>query len=204
MWTPSLRTTGAPSRASSGPFSPGGHRRIGFLGFRKPAFSSVAERFEGYLAALEAAGLADPTLVRWLPEEAGRDDAMLGDLVADAILALRHGSAPVTALVCAEDGLGCAAVPACERLGLALPADLEIAAFSDWHPMTLRTPWNVRRLVQRKYDLGAAAAGLLLDRLASPGRPTEVVRVPADIIPADADYNGFASPTAILAKEGTF
>ena len=182
----------------------GGHRRIGFLGFRKPAFSSVAERFEGYFAALEAAGLADPALVRWLPEEAGRDDAMLGDLVADAILALRHGSAPVTALVCAEDGLGCAAVPACERLGLALPADLEIAAFSDWHPMTLRTPWNVRRLVQRKYDLGAAAAGLLLDRLASPGRPTEVVRVPADIIPADADYNGFASPTAILAKEGTF
>ena len=179
-----------------------GHRRIGFLGYRKPGFSSVEERFEGYKSAMAEAGFGDPGFVRWLPEEAGRDESMAGQLVHDAILALRHGPEPITALLCAEDGLGCAAVPACERLGLELPADLELATFIDWHPMTLRTPWNVRRLTQRKYDLGHAAAGLLLDRIASPGRSFETVRIAADLIPTDADFQEPASPTAFLAKEG--
>ena len=179
-----------------------GHTRIGFLGYHKPAFTSVTERFEGYRDALTGAGLGDPALVRWLPAESGADEAMAAQLVEDAILGLRHGADPITALLCAEDGLGCAAVPACERLGITLPDDLELATFIDWHPMTLRTPWNVRRLVQRKYDLGYAAAGLLLDRIASPGRPFETLRIAADIIPTDADFQEPASPTAILAKVG--
>ena len=179
-------------------FVQGGHRRIGFLGYHKPAFSSVAERFDGYRKAMAEAGLADEGLVRWLPEEAGRVDAIAGQMVQDAILALRHGDAGITALFCVEDGLGCAAMPACERLGLELPNDLQIATFSDWHPMTLRTPWNVRRVVQRKYDLGHAAIGLLLARIASPGRPFETVRVEADIIPADEDFK--ESPSSMTAS----
>lgn len=178
-----------------------GHRRIGFLGIHKPAFSSVVERHEGYRAAMAEAGLDDEGWVRWLPEGLNAAPPIFEQIVRDTILALRHGDAGITALFCVEDGLGCAAVLACERLGIALPAELEIATFIDWHPMTLRTPWNVRRLTQRKYDLGHAAAGLLLDRIASPGRPIETVRVEADIIPADADFQEpSASLTAIKPK----
>ena len=182
-----------------------GHRRVGFLGVQKLAFSSVVERHQGYEDAMDAAGLADEELVRWLPEGADRDAPMFQRLVRDAILGMRHGAAPASALFCVEDGLGCAAVLACERLGVVLPTDLEIATYIDWHPMTLQTPWNVRRIVQRKYDLGHAAAGLLLDRIASPGRSHRTIRVEADIIPADADFQeSLASPTAIQAptKEG--
>lgn len=164
-----------------------GHRRIGLLGFHRPFYTSVQERYEGYREAMVRAGLNYSDLVRWLPDDSGGASDMSKQLVQDAVLALRYGPDPITALLCVEDGAGCAAVLACERLGIQLPGDLELSTFIDWHPMTLRTPWNVRRIVQRKYDLGHAAAGLLLDRIASPKRPFETVRIDADIIPADAD-----------------
>lgn len=180
-----------------------GHRRVGFLSFDKRRFTSVVERFEGYREALEARGLFDESLVRWLPEGFDRTDSF-GQIVQDTIYALTGSSGGITALFCVEDGLGCAAVPACQRLGIEIPTALELATYIDWHPMTLRTPWNVRRIVQRKYDLGQAAASLLLDRIASPRRPFEAVRIEAEIIPADADLQrSFASPTAIHPGQRT-
>jgi len=171
-----------------------GHRRIGFIGLHKPTFSSVVERHEGYCDAMTEAGLNAEEFVRWLPEVVNLSAAMIDRLVQDTILGLVHGSEPITALFCVEDCLGCSAVLGCNRLGINLPTDLEIATFIDWHPMTLHSPWNVRRIVQRKYDLGYAAAGLLLDRIASPGRPPRTVLVDADINPFDADLK---EPTSI-------
>lgn len=182
-----------------------GHRRIGFIGIYKPAFSSVLERRAGYQGAMAAAGLDPEELVRWLPEGTNPYPWMLERLVRDTILGLRHQAEPITALFCVEDSIGCAAVVGCERLGIELPTDLEIATFIDWHPMTLHKPWNVRRIVQRKYDLGHAAAGLLLDRIASPERPYRTVRVEVDIIPVDLDYQSSSSPSvtdSYSTKEG--
>lgn len=182
-----------------------GHRRIGFVGLYKPTFSSVLERLEGYQSGMKAAGLDGEELIRWIPEDAGHHQWMLERLVRDTILGLRHEAEPITALFCVEDSIGCASVVGCERLNIDLPTDLEIATFIDWHPMTLHKPWNVRRIVQRKYDLGYAAAGLLLDRIASPDRPSRTVRVEADIIPVDMDYQSSMSPSlseSYLTKEG--
>jgi len=172
-----------------------GHRSIGFIGLYKPAYSSVVERHEGYRDALVTAGLDPEELVRWLPEGSTFSQPIFERIVQDTILGLRHGTEPITALFCVEDSLGCAAVVACDRLGLDIPADLEVATFIDWHPMTLKRPWNIRRIVQRKYELGHAAADLLLDRIASPGRPQRNVRIGADINPADADFQETASLT---------
>lgn len=182
-----------------------GHRRIAFLGLYKPSFSSVMERHAGYREAMEAAGLDPDELVRWLPDGSNEVAGIFERLVRDTIFALRHGPEPVTALFCVEDSLGCASVVASDRLGIDLPTELEIATFIDWHPMTLHQPWNVRRIVQRKYDLGYAAAGLLLDRIASPGRATQTVRIEADMFPADADFQGAGSPAVFdptPTKEG--
>jgi DNA-binding LacI/PurR family transcriptional regulator len=173
-----------------------GHRDIAFLSFHKPSFSSVVERHEGYREALAEAGLNPDSLIRWLPDGVDRSGPIFAQLVRDTITALRHEKNPVTALFCVEDGVGCAAVSACEQLRVNLPDDLEIATFNDWHPMTLRTPWNVHRLVQRKYELGQAAAALLLERIASPGGPLQAIRIPADFILADAGLEeSFASLT---------
>lgn len=172
-----------------------GHRRIGFLGLYKETFSSVMERHQGYRDGMIEAGLDPDELVRWLPDGCDTQSRMFERLVRDTILGLRHEDRPVTAIFCTEDCLGCAAVVACENLGISYPTELEIATFIDWHPMTLRKPWNVRRIVQRKYELGHAAAGLLLDRIASPKRPHKTVLIGVEIIPADADFSEAASPT---------
>ncbi|MGV3617358.1 MAG: substrate-binding domain-containing protein [Fimbriimonas sp.] len=163
-----------------------GHRDIGFLSFHKPTFTSVAERLAGYQAALAEAGIPNEELLRWLPEGIYESPTIFNQLVRDTITALRHGRNPATAIFCVEDALGCAAVAAGEQLEISLPDELEIATFHDWHPMTLRTPWNVHRLVQRKYEMGQAAASLLLDRIANPGRPAQAVRVAAGLFLADA------------------
>jgi len=172
-----------------------GHRKIGFLGLHKPTFNSVTDRHEGYVNAMTAAGLDPEALVRWLPEGANVSAQMLERLVHDAILGLRHGAEPMTALFCVEDCLGCAAVVACDKLGVDIPSDLEIATFIDWHPMTLHRPWDIRRIVQRKYEIGYAAAGLLLDRIASPARPPRSVLIGADINPSDTDFQETVSLT---------
>lgn len=104
-----------------------------------------------------------------------------------------------------EDCLGCAAVVACDKLGVGIPYDLEIATFIDWHPMTLHRPWDIRRIVQRKYDLGYTAAGLLLERIASPAGPPKSVLIGADINPSDMDFKEAVSLTATnvdLTNEG--
>lgn len=174
----------------------GGHRRIGFMSLHKPTYSSVIERHEGYRDAMQAAGLDHEELVRWLPASSDSNQPIFERLVHDTILGLRHGADPITALFCGEDSLGCAAIVASDKLGIAIPSDLEIATFIDWHPMTLHRPWSVRRIVQRKYDIGHAAADMLLDRIASPGRPTKIVRIEADINPTDADFQEPAPTTA--------
>jgi len=164
-----------------------GHRRIGFLSFDKFQFNSVEERFEGYREALGTAGLAEsPELIRWLPIGSDVKMSVFHQLVHDSLFTLRHMEDPITALFCVEDQIGCAVVPVCERLEMALPGDLEVATFHDWHPMTLRTPWNVHRIVQRKRQMGHEAASLLLDRIASPQRAPETRLVDADFILADA------------------
>lgn len=173
-----------------------GHRDIGFISFHKPSFSSVVERHEGYRESMMEAGLSPDDLVRWLPEGVYQTPQIFNQLVKDTILALRNGKNPITALFCVEDALGCGATLAGEHLRIGIPDELEVATFHDWHPMTLRTPWNVHRLVQRKYELGHAAATLLLDRIANPGQPARDVRVMADLILADAGLQeSFASMT---------
>jgi len=172
-----------------------GHRRIGFIGLYKPSYSSVVARHEGYRDAMIEAGLDPDELVRWLPDNATLPAPNFERLVQDAILGLRHGSDPITALFCVEDSLGCASVVACDKLNIGIPYDLEIATFIDWHPMTLHRPWNIRRIVQRKYDLGYAAADLLLNRIASPSSPVRTVFIEADINPSDTDFQEAVSPT---------
>jgi hypothetical protein len=49
----------------------------------------------------------------------------------------------------------------------------------------LRTPWCVHRIVPRSYDLGKAAAELLIERLSGARSEPKVLRLRADFASAD-------------------
>ncbi len=172
-----------------------GHRRIGFMSFHKPTFSSVQDRYAGYRGAMRGMGHPDETsdeLTRWFPIASDHVRPVFERLVQDALASLRSGREPITALFCVEDSVARAAILACERLGIELPRDLEIVTFSNWLPDSLGRPWNIHRIAQDHYGIGVAAAKLLLERIDDPAGERRIVRVPAHLVLADA---GLDSPT---------
>jgi DNA-binding LacI/PurR family transcriptional regulator len=178
-----------------------GHRRIGFMSFLKPTFSSVQERYEGYRKAMVSLGHDDETiheLTRWFPIASDHVRPVFERLVQDALGSLRSGPEPITALFCVEDSFARSAILACERLGIELPGELEIVTFSNWLPDALGRPWNIHRIAQDHYGIGLAAAQLLLERIEDPRGERRTVRVPAQLFLADA---GLDSPPLAPRRE---
>lgn len=164
-----------------------GHRRIGFFSFHKPDFSTVAERHSAYRLALAEVGVEDVSeLTRWFPRELDTNPQGFIQATYDALFTLMNQKDPITALFCVQDSFAAAALQACDRMGVSVPEDLELATFNDWPPMMLRTPWCAHRIVQRSYDIGRSAAELLLERLNGQRGEPKVVRVNADFVIADA------------------
>lgn len=164
-----------------------GHRRIAFLSFKHPYLRAVSERFEGYRQALREAGIEfTEENVRWFPRECNRDMPVYRQLVRDAVYALTQRAEGVTAMFCVEDGVALPVVESLTGLGWQVSKDVDVATFSDWSAQALDRPWNLHRLVQRKYEIGQAAADLILKRLVDRFRPPEVVRVEADFLAAGA------------------
>jgi LacI family transcriptional regulator len=150
------------------------HRRIAHLGGPQE-LSTGHLRYEGFLAAMEEAGLdADPALVRFgrtFTEPEG--ERLCDDLVTSG--------EDFTAIVAGNDlmALGCYDVFAAR--GIDCPGDISVVGFNDmpfaarFHPplTTVRIP---------HYELGAAAAELLLERLQQPDAPARQVVLPPELI----------------------
>ncbi|MEV1047605.1 LacI family DNA-binding transcriptional regulator [Streptomyces sp. NPDC049916] len=154
-----------------------GHRRIGFLG-NPPALYTGAERFRGYWAAHEEAGLEpdEHHVRRGLPDVAAAERAAA---------ALLERPDPPTALFCTNNRLTQGAIRATRALG----APAALAGFDDFDladvlglPLTLAS-----------YDadeIGRRAGRLLIERMtAAPGSlplarrsvvPTELIRYGTD------------------------
>ena len=96
-----------------------GHRRIGFVGDHPTnpyGFTSSADRRDGFVAALERAGVEhDPGLERFGPH--GRDEA---GLLAESLLALPD---PPSAIFAASDLQAIGVLKAAERVGARVPED---------------------------------------------------------------------------------
>lgn len=100
-----------------------GHRRIAFVG--NLASSDLHERFLGYKAALEAAGIAlDPQLVI----ATDSDDIPGGRAGGEA---LRARGVPCTAIAAGTDLLACGVVEVLSAAGYRFPDDLAIVGFDD-------------------------------------------------------------------------
>lgn len=99
-----------------------GHTRIGHISGDLRKLSGKA-RLEGYLAALEAAGIAfEPT---WLCE--GEFQEASGYLVTQALIE----KAGVTAIFAANDSTAIGAIKAIKEMGLNVPQDISVIGFDN-------------------------------------------------------------------------
>jgi LacI family transcriptional regulator len=147
-----------------------GHRRIAFLGGGMRN-SAAAGRWAGYAAAMREAGL--PVAHYPCRTDLGEACALAAGLAADG----------PTALVCYNDSVAFGAMLGLLRAGRRPGRDIAVTGFDDiresavWHPALT----TVRVAPQ---EIGAAAARVLLDRIANPAAaprreilaPTLVVR----------------------------
>ncbi|HEU0276610.1 MAG TPA: substrate-binding domain-containing protein, partial [Rhodanobacteraceae bacterium] len=143
-----------------------GHRRIAYIkGHRQQA--SSARRFEGFRAALAAAGIAaDPAL------EAQGDFTYRSGLTAtEHLLALRD---PPTAICAGNDDMAAAAISAAHRRGLQVPRDLSVVGFDDTPIAT--TVWPELTTVHQPIaTMAASAVEILLQASAPDAEGTRIV-----------------------------
>jgi LacI family transcriptional regulator len=151
-----------------------GHRRIAHLAGPQE-ISTGRGRLEGFETAMAQAGLeVDPALVRFAraftePEGARVCDELLG------------GAAGFTAVVAGNDLLALGCYDVLERRGLECPRDLSVVGFNDM-PFADRFHPPLTTVHIPHYELGAAAADLLLERLADPAAPPRTLEVDTRLV----------------------
>ncbi|MDF1605755.1 LacI family DNA-binding transcriptional regulator [Nocardioides sp. YIM 152315] len=144
-----------------------GHRRIALF-IDETDWTTGRGRYDGYVAALGAAGVAvDPDLVvatGWDVEGSrARAVQMLG------------GRSRPTAVFAANNVLAEGAWRAIAELGLSVPGDISLVAFDDAPWMSMVTP-GVTAVAQDSVEMGAAAVRRLLARLEDPvGAPQTTI-----------------------------
>jgi LacI family transcriptional regulator len=134
-----------------------GHRRLVFLG-GKVRVRPVTDRRAGVLTAVVAAGLDSASAL----VEADLTPSAVVDAAEAAVERLLSGPAPPTGVICLNDLSALGVLGALDRLGVRVPADVSVVGFDDLRfAARLAPPLTTVRLP--KYELGRAAADLLLD-----------------------------------------
>jgi LacI family transcriptional regulator len=132
-----------------------GHERIAFLGDPE-ASTDAGERWEGFVAAHDAAGRAPA----FAAQACGFREAD-GRAAAEALLAGPHRP---TAIVAANDEIAMGVLEATRDRGLRLPDDLAITGWDDIPVARHLTP-SLTTVRQPMLDLGRRAAALLHERI---------------------------------------
>jgi LacI family transcriptional regulator len=149
----------------------GRHRRIGFLG-DLAAISTAAERFAGYVEAVERAGLSvDESLVR--RDLRGRDAARA------AVEELLRLPKPPTAIFAAQNVLGIGAFAALR--GLRRQFNVALVGFDDFPLAELLDP-GVTVVAQDPAEIGRLAAEILFRRLDGDRSPSRTHVIPTRLI----------------------
>ncbi|MEN3749822.1 LacI family DNA-binding transcriptional regulator [Sphingomonas sp. HF-S3] len=130
-----------------------GHRRIGFIR-GNPNQSSSAERYRGFLAAIEQAGLD----LKDMPVEQGYFTFRSGIVATERLL--DRSEAP-TAIFASNDDMAAAAVGVAHRRGLHVPNDLTIVGFDDTQLATTVWP-ELTTIRQPTAAMAETALNLLL------------------------------------------
>lgn len=151
-----------------------GHRRIAFLGDLE-AISTARERFAGYSAALDRAGIPlDPSLVRHDLHTRESAEAAVGALLSDA------PERRPTAIFAGQNLIAIGAIRAMRAA--ALERHIALVAFDDVELGDLLVP-GLTVVAQDPVAIGRVAAELLFARMDGERGPSQRVEVPTRLIP---------------------
>jgi DNA-binding LacI/PurR family transcriptional regulator len=143
-----------------------GFQRIGAV-IGTPDASTGAERYQGYVEAMEEHGLPIlPELVRSGPPRSPNGYALTMELLQQ--------EKPPDAIFTGNNLLTVGALRAIHDIGLRIPEDIGLAAFDEMDWMFLVKP-ALTVVMQPTYEMGRLAAELLLKRIADPDRPPQQV-----------------------------
>ena len=146
-----------------------GHRRIGVVR-GKPGISSTTERFDGYVAALAARGIAlDPGLVL--------DGDSNTDVAEREVRRLMSSADRPTALVSMNNAMTIGTLKAVNSLGLSIPGDAAFVCYDDFEWSDLFEP-KLTAAAQDVDTIGATAVELLLRRIQGDDEAPQHIRVP--------------------------
>lgn len=136
-----------------------GYRRIALLGTGTATDHRARKRLAGAEAALAAAGLVAVSRQSYT----GGSTLAKGREMAAAVLADR----PETdCLFCTNDVIAAGALLQCLEVGLAVPGRIGIAGFNRLEPLD-GLPMRLATMDSCRHEIGAAAARIVLDRIAS-------------------------------------
>jgi len=143
-----------------------GHKRIGFIGIA-PEDGMLLRRYQGYVAALKAAGSEPRPEYTVGPAEgpayATQEDGYRG------LLQLARLHRPPTAIFARNDFAAIGAMHAARTLGLSIPDDIAIAGF-DNIPLAAFTAPPLTTVEQPIAQQGQAAARFLIERIQGKSR----------------------------------
>ena len=138
-----------------------GHRRIGFV-HGSLSIRQIADRRRGVIQAVKTAGLDPDRAIIDITTHA--QSAKEGEECMEKLL---NASIRPTAVFCANDLLALGLMRGLIKRGLAIPGDMALVGYDDVEfASVLATPLTSIR--QPKYELGRAAAELLLDEVNNP------------------------------------
>ena len=151
-----------------------GHRRIGFVQFGGVTHYSAADRREACRAALAAAGLGPLELL-----EGGGAPATRAE---QACTWLRRPAADrPTAVLAYGAGLALPIIHAAALCGVQVPGDLSVITVADELDVNLGRPIDTFVLPQEL--MGRTAVGMLVEKIATPGRSLPPRAIPLAFAP---------------------
>lgn len=153
-----------------------GHRRIGYLSDSpQSAFGFMASRLrrEGYLKALNEAGIGVNPLYHVVTEEHGVQEARA---IAHKLLSLPD---PPSAVFAASDTQAIGVIQAAGDFGLRVPEDLSVIGYDD---IELSEFLRLTTVHQPLFASGVEAAELLLGVIAQPKQPPREILLPVRVI----------------------
>jgi GntR family transcriptional regulator of arabinose operon len=134
-----------------------GRRRIAFLTSNR--IEPVVEREEGFLQAMQEAGLEVPS--HFLLEVAGTDPVRQGSQAVDVFMAMRE---PPEAIICLHDLIALNVLERCAKRGWRVPEDVAVVGFDDL-PAAAHSRPPLTTMHQPLFTMGRQAVGMLIDQL---------------------------------------
>lgn len=168
-----------------------GHRRIAIVTGPEEV-STATERLEGYVMALREAQV--PQEARLIHRAPFRPEGGY-----EATVRLLGQTRPPTAIFAASDPTALGVLRALHEHRVRIPEEVAVVGFDDM-PWAAALQPPLTAIAQPTYELGAAAARLLLERLRDPSRPPQRVRLQTQLV-VRASCGAAKVPTALVSSK---